>query len=213
MARTRTTPMWLSFVVAYALLGGCADSTTAASGTTMRKPAANTGPSKPVEAHNQGPRDRVRPSARKLKPMVPSTVRVPSIAVEAPVIRPGLNQDGTIEVPEEWSETGWWSGGSKPGAAGPAVIVGHVDSKTGPAVFFRLRDLRPGDIIVLGSTGRSIRFEVVRLERHPKDEFPTDEVYEDARQPTLRLVTCDGDFDSGTGHYVDNLIVFARLPA
>ena len=90
------------------------------------------------------------------------------------------------------------------------MIAGHVDSKTGPAVFHHLRELERGDEIrVRRRDGTVGRFVVRGSEQHPKDRFPTQRVYGRTREPTLRLVTCSGDFDARTGHYTDNTIVFA----
>jgi sortase (surface protein transpeptidase) len=139
-------------------------------------------------------------------------VRIPVIGVDAPVIRLGLNPDGTLEVPGSFDEAGWWTGGARPGADGPAVVVGHVDSRTGPGVFLRLPELRRGDVIEMrGTGGRVVRFAVDRVERHPKNDFPTDAVYGDTAGPTLRLITCGGAFDRSARSYVDNVIVFASL--
>jgi LPXTG-site transpeptidase (sortase) family protein len=154
------------------------------------------------------------PAPRRARPKpvaIPVRVEIPSIGVRAPVIKLGLNPDRTLEVPTDFGDTGWWSGGSRPGENGPAVIVGHVDSKTGPAVFYRLDELRRGDeVIVVRADGSRARFTVQGSERFPKDEFPTMRVYGPTDGPTLRLITCGGDFDGSTGHYVDNTIVYAR---
>lgn len=140
----------------------------------------------------------------------PTTIAIPAIDVAAPVVELGLNPDRTLEVPRSYGDAGWWSGGAAPGEPGPAVIAGHVDSKDGPAVFYRLSELEPGDEVLLTlRDGSVVRFVVERLEHHPKDAFPTASVYGDTPEPTLRLITCSGDFDEFTGHYTDNTIVFA----
>jgi LPXTG-site transpeptidase (sortase) family protein len=146
-------------------------------------------------------------------PGKPVRLEVPAIGVDAPVIELGLNPDDTLEVPEDFATTGWWSGGPRPGQLGPAVIAGHVDSKSGPAVFYRLRELAKGDAIrVHERNGATSTFRVQRIERHPKDDFPTDAVYRsDLDRHALRLITCGGTFDRSTGHYRDNVIVFAML--
>lgn len=149
--------------------------------------------------------------ARSERVAIPVRIEIPSLGVRAPIIRLGLNPDRSLEVPKDFGDTGWWSGGSRPGEAGPAVIVGHVDSHTGPAVFYRLSELRKGDtVVVVRRDGSRARFTVQGSERFPKDEFPTARVYGRTDGPTLRLITCGGDFDSSTGHYVDNTIVYAR---
>jgi len=142
----------------------------------------------------------------------PVRVVIPAIGVSAGVGRLGLNPDGTLAVPTDFDKTGWWSKGTVPGERGPAVIVGHVDSKAGPAVFYRLGALRRGDVVrVRGAGGTLARFVVQRLERVPKSAFPTERVYGAVRYAALRLITCGGAFDASAGHYTDNLVVYARL--
>ena len=142
----------------------------------------------------------------------PRTVRLAAIGVEAPVIDLGLDEHGALEVPDDFSPAGWWSGGTRPGDAGPAVIVGHIDSYTGPAIFYRLAELVAGDrVSVTDERGRTAVFEVVRSERYDKDEFPTELVYGPTDGPELRLVTCGGDFDHRARSYLANHVVFARL--
>lgn len=114
-------------------------------------------------------------------------------------------------MPADSDEAGWWSGGAFPGERGAAVIAGHLDSQTGPAVFSRVRELEAGDEVrVIDRHGDSSRFVVHRAEEHRKSAFPTRRVYAETRRPSLRLVTCSGEFDEATGHYAANLVVFAR---
>ena len=143
----------------------------------------------------------------------PAVIRIPRLDVEAPIIPLGLQDDGSIEVPENPDEAGWWLGGPEPGETGPAVILGHVDSQEeGPAVFFYLRYMEAGDEIHIDRVdGSTITYVVESTERHDKDEFPTDAVYGPTKDPTLRLVTCGGDFDFNVRTYNDNIIVFATL--
>lgn len=155
----------------------------------------------------------VRPTVPpRRRAAVPVRIEIAAIGVRAPVIRLGLNRDGSLEVPTRFDETGWWSGGARPGERGPAVIAGHVDSRTGPAVFFRLDRLRARDAIeVVRRDGSRARFLVQRIARYRKAAFPTARVYGPTRRPALRLITCSGAFDSASGHYVDNTVVYARL--
>jgi sortase (surface protein transpeptidase) len=140
----------------------------------------------------------------------PTRVAIPAIGVSAPVIPLGLDRAGALEVPQDFAETGWWKGGPRPGERGPAVIAGHVDSYTGPAVFFHLGQLRRGDAIVVErADGSHVRFRVQRSARYSKARFPTAEVYGPTRTPALRLVTCSGTFDRASGHYLDNTVVYA----
>ncbi len=142
----------------------------------------------------------------------PTHIEIPAIGVSAPVIPLGLNPDGTLEVPKDFDDTGWFTDAAEPGERGAAVVAGHVDSKSGPAVFFHLRALRRGDSIEITLKDRSnVRYVVTSSAQVPKNHFPTERVYAQTWRPTLRLITCGGEFDSSTGHYVDNYIVFARI--
>lgn len=155
----------------------------------------------------------LKTSASTLKSGInPERIIIPKIDVNAKVIDLGLNPDGTLEVPENYGKTGWWTGGAKPGEKGSAVIVGHLDSKTSPAVFYKLPSLKAGDLIkVTDTAGKIVNFKVERLKQVPKDNFPTNEVYTMTGEPSLRLVTCGGKFNRSSGHYLDNVIVFASL--
>src|SRR4051812_20068247 len=152
---------------------------------------------------------------RKTVPVqMPEPVRilVPAIGLSAPIIPVGLNADRTLQVPVSFSETGWFTRGPEPGEPGPAIIVGHVDSIDGPGVFFHLRALKDGDVIKVAlKNGWTVRYLVSSHVAAPKNDFPTKLVYGRTDKPTLRLITCDGQFDTATGHYVDNYIVFARF--
>jgi Sortase domain len=140
----------------------------------------------------------------------PRWIRVRAIGVSAPVVALGLRPDHTLEVPRGWGDTGWYTGGPEPGEQGPAVIAGHVDSTSGPAVFYRLGQLRRGATVDIRRADRSmVRFRVEGVERWPKDRFPTRRVYRRTARSTLRLITCGGSFDTATGHYTDNVIVYA----
>jgi hypothetical protein len=142
-------------------------------------------------------------------PAWPTTITIPSIGVQATVVGVGLGADGAMQVPDP-DQVGWYTLGPRPGAPGPAVLVGHVDSRTGPAVFARLHQLRPGDeLLVSQRGGTTSRFIIGRLERHPKTALPTNRIWTTATRPLLRLITCGGSFDHSTGHYRDNLIVYA----
>ena len=142
----------------------------------------------------------------------PVSIRIPAIGVDARVVPVGLGPNRSMEVPAV-DRAGWYERGPRPGAPGPAVIVGHVDSRRGPAVFFRLGRLRRGDRIAVGRAGGEARsFVVERVERRPKQALPTERIWNGTRRPVLRLITCGGSFDRATGHYRDNVIVYASLP-
>ena len=141
----------------------------------------------------------------------PVSIQIPAIGVDARVVAVGLGPDRSVEVPAV-DLAGWYEPGPRPGEAGPAVIVGHVDSRRAPAVFFRLGQLRRGDRIVVGrARGGARSFAVERVERQPKQVLPVARIWNPTRRPVLRLITCGGSFDRATGHYRDNLIVYAGL--
>ncbi len=154
------------------------------------------------------------PNAPRTAVAPPVRVEIPSVGIASDLERLGLAGDGAIQTPDDWNSAGWYGRGPRPGQQGAAVILGHVDSKTGPAVFYRLRDLQTGDRVrVVRADGTVASFEIDRVEQHRKTRFPTDEVYYPTPQPTLRLVTCGGAFDADAGSYRDNVVVFARLVA
>lgn len=148
------------------------------------------------------------PDPRVLPPI---RIEAPAIAVDAPVDPLGVTDSGELQVPGDYQRVGWWAGGASPGAPGPAVLVGHLDSTSGPAVFFKLDKLKIGDrIFVHREDGSASEFTVTKLESYAKDRFPTLDVYGSTEGPTLRLVTCYGSFDRRTRHYRDNLVVYAE---
>jgi sortase (surface protein transpeptidase) len=125
---------------------------------------------------------------------VPVRVEIPKIDVVSRLDRLGRAPDGTVQEPTRWAVAGWYAAGTRPGDPGSAVILGHVDSKGGPAVFFRLRELRQGDMVTIErADGSVVRFVVQRTKQYAKDRFPTDEVYYPTLTPALRLVTCGGE--------------------
>jgi hypothetical protein len=140
----------------------------------------------------------------------PVRLRIPSTGVKTDLQQLGLAADGTIAAPTEWQAAGWYDKGPRPGQPGPAVIVGHVDSRSGPAVFYRLPELRPGaKVLVDLADGTTERFRVTGHQQVAKSQFPADLVYSPTLETILRLVTCGGTFDASTGHYRDNVIVTA----
>jgi hypothetical protein len=142
----------------------------------------------------------------------PVRLVIPAIGVATPLVRLGLEADGVMQVPTDFGRAGWFDGGPRPGQLGPSVIAGHVDSRTGPAVFYRLRELRPGQVVVVErADGTRLRFVVSHARSFPKDRFPTAEVFGPVPSAELRLITCGGEFDRARGSYRDNLVVFAGL--
>ncbi len=143
---------------------------------------------------------------------VPVRLRVPVIEVDSALVRLGVDDAGALVPPSDFARAGWFAGGPAPGETGPAVIAGHVDSSEGPAVFFRLAHLAPGDeVLVDRADGTTARFTVTAVDRYAKAEFPTERVYGPTPRAELRLITCGGEFDPEVGSYRDNVVVSAVL--
>ncbi len=154
------------------------------------------------------------PSFRSVRTYVavaePVRLRIPALRIDSPLLRLGRAPDQSIEVPTDYGTAGWFAEGPRPGQPGPAVILGHVDSKAGPGVFFRLARLPVGaDVLVDRADGSTVDFRVRSTEHVAKTAFPTDLVYAPTLEPSLHLVTCGGQFDHATGSYLDNVIVDA----
>jgi hypothetical protein len=211
---------WTLLAVALAILGVVAvvvavtgqqePSRPAATSDQIEPPAPSPSAELPAPAEDQ-------PAAAPPEAPVaePVSVTIPAIDASSDLLRLGLNDDGTVEVPplEADDKAGWYERGPAPGAVGPAVLLGHVDSaEHGPGIFFDLGALQPGDEVnVARADGTVAIFAVDRVEVHPKDDFPTIEVYGNTDNAQLRLITCGGDFDSAERSYEDNVIAFATL--
>lgn len=142
----------------------------------------------------------------------PVRVRIPAIGVDSALVELGLQNDGTLQVPDDGSVAGWFTGAPTPGEHGPAVIAAHVDWNHAPGVFFHLRDLEPGDEVAVDrADGSTARFVVLGVEQYSKNAFPTERVYGDIDHAGLRLITCGGSFDRAARSYRDNVVVYAGL--
>jgi hypothetical protein len=175
--------------------------------------AADTAPvSTPISASRPG-----STSADAQPPVLPEsapeTLQIPSIGVSTgQLIELGLDPEGALEVPSDAVTTGWYTGGPTPGELGPAVIAAHVNYNKVPGTFARLHELEPGaEATVHRADGTSAVFTIYQVERYPKAEFPTEQVYGNTDGPELRLITCGGDFDPSTGNYVDNVVAYGKL--
>jgi sortase (surface protein transpeptidase) len=140
----------------------------------------------------------------------PVSLTIPLIGVKTQLITLGLAAGGTLQVPSSWSVAGWYTGSPRPGAVGSAIIVGHIDSLSGPAVFYRLPELRRGnDVYVKRADGTTAEFRVTSVQTYLKDQFPTQTVYGPTPDPELRLITCGGAWNPATRHYLSNIVVYA----
>ena len=154
--------------------------------------------------------DAFRSTRAYLQVALPVRLRIPAAGVDTELQQLGRLDDGTIAVPTDSDLAGWYAEGPRPGQPGPAVILGHVDSKRGPAVFYELRRLPMGtEIHVDRADGSTMTFRATGRSQVPKTLFPTELVYGATLEPSLRLVTCGGEFDRSAGSYLDNVIVYA----
>ncbi|MDF3298845.1 class F sortase [Streptomyces sp. K1PA1] len=153
---------------------------------------------------------------KALKRSAPMRLSIPSIGVSAPFTKIGLAASGQLEAPplDDTNLVGWFKGGASPGERGSAIVVGHVDTKTGPAVFANLYKLEAGDTIdITREDGSVAHFKIDSSDTFSKADFPDEEVYSDTPTPELRLITCGGTFNRTTKDYEANLVVFAHLVA
>lgn len=167
-------------------------------------------------AHDQGGTPVAGAQGKPMRKSDPVSVEIPKIGARSTLTKLGLNKDGTVQVPpvSQPMQAGWYSKGPTPGEKGPAVLLGHIDGAKQPGIFYRLRELKPGDeVLIRRADGSTAKFVVQRSAQVPKTDFPTEEVYGNTDQPELRLITCGGSFDRAAGSYRDNTIVYATLVA
>jgi hypothetical protein len=158
-----------------------------------------------------GPFVGLLPSAQGPPPAArPVTLTIPLIGVRTDLVTLGLTASGAMQVPSSTKVAGWFTGSPLPGAVGSAIIAGHIDSLTGPGVFYRLSELQAGDRVYVGQVdGSTVEFQVTAVRSYLKEHFPTQGVFGPIPYPQLRLITCGGDFDFATGHYLSNTVVYA----
>ena len=180
--------------------------------------AASTPPPQPSAAEGfAAGRPRPAPSPAAVAPLPPSEpvrVTVPSVRIDAPLMKLGLAANGSLGVPpdKDTNLAGWYADGTVPGALGTALVAGHVDNRAGPAVFYRLGSLRKNDTVrILRKDGRTAVFGIDAVEVYDGRDFPDHKVYGPARRSELRLITCGGGFDKKAQEYLGNVVVFAHL--
>ncbi|MFJ7491847.1 class F sortase [Streptomyces sp. NPDC097727] len=153
------------------------------------------------------------PVAEPLKPSAPVRIRIPSIRVDAPIMRLGLGADGSLDVPPARNRNvvGWYRDGTPPGSKGSAIVAGHVDNAQGPSVFYNLGTLQKGSTVeVVRRDGRTAVFSLDATEVYESKNFPDKRVYGASPYASLRLITCGGGFSKKTG-YQGNVVAYAHL--
>ncbi|WP_417897912.1 sortase [Bacillus haimaensis] len=144
--------------------------------------------------------------------VIPIQLRIPAINVDAPIKPQGLSENGEMEVPEDGETIGWYEPGTKPGGMGNAVLVGHVDDYTGPAIFFNLKQLEVGDeILVEGENGETLTFVVKDKQAYPYDLAPIRQIFGPSNKKQLNLITCTGLYNRSTQNHEERLVVYTEL--
>ncbi|MFH8474127.1 class F sortase [Streptomyces sp. NPDC018000] len=207
---SRTPPsLWRAAlpVLACLALTGCSSDASHTDASSSSAPGSH---NSPKDTGSKGTEKR-ETSGKPKSAASPTHVSIPSIGVNSSLMRLGLNEDGTVQVPpaEKGMTAGWYTGGAVPGERGAAVLIGHNDTRFGRAVFHDLKKIGKGaDIAIRNDRGAELHFRVTGTETVSKKAFPTKRVYGATNERVLRLITCDGSFDA-QGHPVDNLIVYA----
>lgn len=203
---------WLvTGVLASGITLGIAGALTIAATTPQRNVTDSSVLASRTSASDAGRRlDPVPEPASTTSGVVAAHIDIPDIGVSTDLESLAVDATGILHPPTDFDKAGWYSGGVLPGQVGPAIIAGHLDSTTKPAVFEHLDAVKPGSrIVVTLSDGSAVSFAATSSSLVPKAAFPTSSVYGNVPTAQLRLITCDGQFDPATGHYVDNLVVFA----
>jgi hypothetical protein len=175
-------------------------------------PAAQPPPARPVAVNPAG--EQPADAVAALPKSDPVSIDIPKIGAHSSLVPLGLNPDDTVEVPPVTTplQAGWYTYAPTPGETGPAVVLGHVDGHHQKGIFFRLKELAPGDrVSIARKDGTTVVFAVTKVHQVPKKDFEGEGVYDDTAGPELRLITCGGVFDRTAHNYVDNIVVYARL--
>ncbi|MGK3199917.1 class F sortase [Amycolatopsis sp. MEPSY49] len=176
--------------------------------------AACSTPAAPQAAPPATPAPASVPVSVPFKGLRPTSVKIPKIGAESSLLAVAVKTDGSISVPSVHTpmQAAWYKLSPVPGDVGPAIVLGHVDGDKKPGIFYKLKDLAPGDEVDIDrSDGRKLKFVVDRVTQVPKDTFPRDAVYGNSDKPELRLITCGGAFDHAEHSYKDNIVVYANL--
>lgn len=184
---------------------------SAAVSSWAEPPSAGSAPKAPSSPSLYTPWLNRRPVV-EVAPFVPERLDIPSVNIHAPVSPVGILPDGRMGVPDQFDRVGILVPWTRPGEPGAAVISGHLDHYTGPAIFYRLRDLKRGDpIVVSDARGHRLTFTVASVETILLRDLPLGRIFRGADKPGLNLITCAGKFNRRTREHASRLIVFAEL--
>ncbi|MCK1971799.1 class F sortase [Bacillus safensis] len=198
---------WLLSILSFLIITGCSLQSMDESSSSK-----NISASKEMTTH-QAEKQNHSHDTLKDEPsgIVPAEIAIPAIDVKAKVEKTALLKDGSMGVPQDTDNTAWFEDGPKPGDKGNAVMNGHVDNKWGPSVFYRLKELKKGDkVIVTSSSGKKRSFEVIKVRSYPREEKPN-AFFGYAFTRNLNLITCTGTFDHAAGTHEKRLVVFTQM--
>ncbi len=204
----RTRPRLFTWVASFALI--VVSVVTIVPGINGRVAGAGTLGAKATSA-NPSPEQLGSRAVTVLARSVPVHLSIPAIGVSTGLVQLGLLANGSPQVPSSWHVAGWYKFGPTPGQVGSSVILGHVDSVGGPAIFYRLSQLKKGSrVVVKLADGKTVYFQVTAMGEYLKSKFPLKLVYGPRPYPSLELVTCGGSFDSQTHHYLSSIVAFTK---
>ncbi|MFS3915334.1 class F sortase [Bacillus australimaris] len=196
---------WLFGLLMLLIITGCASKSLDESSSSKTIPASMTTNQAETQSRSHGT------LKDESSGIVPAEIEIPAIDVKAKVEKTALLKDGSMGVPQNTDHTAWFKDGPKPGDKGNAVMNGHVDNKWGPSVFYRLKELKKGDkVIVTSSSGKKRIFEVMKVRSYPREEKPN-AFFGYAFTRYLNLITCTGTFDHAAGTHEKRLVVFTQL--
>jgi sortase (surface protein transpeptidase) len=217
MERTIDMRYFLGLIIIALFISGCSNKEPSAKekvNVTMAKETSETSEEKEQIASSST--ELTPPEGLKLKAdnagIVPASIEIPALDVNTEIEKVGRLENGQMGVPKGFDTVGWFGEGAKPGAPGNAVMAGHVDSKTGPAIFYKLEDLDKGDeVIVKNKDGKTLTFVVTGKEKYDRKTAPVDKIFDYSYGSKLNLITCTGNFNQDEGTHEERLVVYTEL--
>ncbi|QPC48347.1 class F sortase [Mangrovibacillus cuniculi] len=206
----------ISIAFAILLLSGCSAGDFSTEDTTTTPPPATKQQAQPVNSTIDKSNEQDKNSTEQDMPIYegiePARIVIPSLDIDAPITEHGLNENAEMTVPDNGEEVGWFEPGKKPGEKGNSILAAHVDDYTGPAVFFYLKNLKPGDIVeVYDVNDNKKTFEVEKLVAYDRNEAPIAQIFGPSQTPRLNLLTCTGIYDRSIQEHEERLVVYTTL--
>ncbi|MBN3553833.1 class F sortase [Fictibacillus nanhaiensis] len=207
-----------SILLSMLIVSGCSNAEEQVKSESSKKSAEPVKKQEQQEEVDSSSTELTPPEGLKLKAdtegITPSTIEIPALEINTEIEKVGTLKNGQMGVPKGMDTVGWFGDGAKPGSPGNAVMAGHVDSKTGPAVFYKLEDLEKGDeVIVKDKEGKTLTFEVTGKEKYDRKNAPVDKIFDYSYGSKLNLITCTGNFNRDEGTHEERLVIYTELKA